>query len=538
MTLPRTVADVLSEHVVFEVECIDRMFLNVYVPQLQYARGIVGFVHRQLGLPIASTAPLAAISEAFTTAIGDFARAAGVPLVHFAKGQRKDDVMQEHLTAFRAAGRTEGVLFVGRAQEKAPVFRTEKRRDHDGRSYPWIVKTTGIINQWYFYCVDGDFGPFFLKFCSYFPYNAKLCINGNHWAQQQAARAGIGFEALDNGFAATDDVAGLQAICDQLGPAQIDALLRKWLAILPHPFTPADRAAGYRYDISILQAEFSLTQMLDKPVSGRVFFEQVIRDNLGAGRPDQVALIFSRRLLRTGPRATPGRFRTRILTTGVTPSLHVDYKHTAIKQYHKEGRALRTETTINDTRDFKIGKRLTNLPALREVGFSATRRLLRLERLSYDPITGATAITALTTPALTPARTPIPGLRLAQARSHALLAALLIFRLQPRGFTNRDLRDLTAQLRSLPDVSTGQITYDLRRLRSHHLINRIPGTHRYHVTDTGLHTAMFLTRLHDRVLPAGLAHLTPTAPPGKLRHAAAAYQAAIDDLIRDTGLTA
>jgi hypothetical protein len=538
MTLPRTVADVLSEHVVFEVECIDRMFLNVYVPQLQYARGIVGFVHRQLGLPIASTAPLAAISEAFTTAIGDFARAAGVPLVHFAKGQRKDDVMQEHLTAFRAAGRTEGVLFVGRAQEKAPVFRTEKRRDHDGRSYPWIVKTTGIINQWYFYCLDGDFGPFFLKFCSYFPYNAKLCINGNHWAQQQAARAGIGFEALDNGFAATDDVAGLQAICDQLGPAQIDALLRKWLAILPHPFTPADRAAGYRYDISILQAEFSLTQMLDKPVSGRVFFEQVIRDNLGAGRPDQVALIFSRRLLRTGPRATPGRFRTRILTTGVTPSLHVDYKHTAIKQYHKEGRALRTETTINDTRDFKIGKRLTNLPALREVGFSATRRLLRLERLSYDPITGATAITALTTPALTPARTPIPGLRLAQARSHALLAALLIFRLQPRGFTNRDLRDLTAQLRSLPDVSTGQITYDLRRLRSHHLINRIPGTHRYHVTDTGLHTAMFLTRLHDRVLPAGLAHLTPTAPPGKLRHAAAAYQAAIDDLIRDTGLTA
>ena len=76
--------------------------------------------------------------------------------------------------------------------------------------------------------------------------------------------------------------------------------------------------------------------------------------------------------MRTGPRPTPGRFRTRVITSGVTPSLHVDYKHATIKQYHKEGRALRTETTINDTRDFKIGKRLTNLPALREVGFSAT----------------------------------------------------------------------------------------------------------------------------------------------------------------------
>jgi hypothetical protein len=305
MTLPRTVADVLSEHVAFEVECIDRMYLNVYVPQLQHAGGLLGYVQRQLGLPIASTAPLARITDRFTAAVHRFAEREQIAWVDFARGQRKDDVMHEHLAAFQAAGRTEGVVFIGRAQEKTPLFRTEKRRDREGKSYPWIVKTTGVVNHFYFYCVDSDFGPFFLKFCSYFPYNAKLCLNGNHWAQQQAARAGIGFEALDNGFAAVSDPAALQSICDRLGPEQIDALLRKWLARLPHPFTAADRLAGYRYDLSILQAEFSLTQMLDKPVSGRVFFEQVIRDNLDAGRPDQVSLIFARRLMRTGPRATP-----------------------------------------------------------------------------------------------------------------------------------------------------------------------------------------------------------------------------------------
>ena len=87
-----------------------------------------------------------------------------------------------------------------------------------------------MINHFYFYCVDADFGPFFLKFCSYFPYNAKLCLNGNEWAKRQAAKAGIGFAALDNGFAAVDDPAAVQAICDRLGPEQIDALLRKWLA--------------------------------------------------------------------------------------------------------------------------------------------------------------------------------------------------------------------------------------------------------------------------------------------------------------------
>ena len=122
--------------------------------------------------------------------------------------------MHEHLARFSG---TEGVLFIGRAQEKTKLFRTEKRRDANGDSYPWIVKTTGLVNHFYFYCYDDDFGPFFIKFCSYFPYNAKLCINGNDWAKRQAAKAGIGFTALDNGFAAVDDPEPLQRICDRLG---------------------------------------------------------------------------------------------------------------------------------------------------------------------------------------------------------------------------------------------------------------------------------------------------------------------------------
>lgn len=533
MTVARSVADVLSEHVLFEVECIDRMYCNVYVPKLQYAVGLVGYVQRQLGLPIASTAPLARITEAFDKAVHRFARDNVIPWVDFVKGQRKDDVAHEYLAGFTG---TEGVLFVGRAQEKTKLFRTEKRRDANGDAYPWIVPATGLVNHFYFYCVDEDFGPFFLKFCSYFPYNAKLCLNGHEWAKRQAAKAGIGFSALDNGFAAVDDVDRLQQICDQLTEDQIEALLRKWLAILPYPFNAADRAAGYRYDISILQAEFSLTQMLDKPVSGRMFFEQAIRDNLDIGRPDQVALVFNRRLMRRGPRHTPGLFRTRVITQGVTPSLHIDYKHTRIKQYHKEGKALRTETTINDPTDFSIGKRLTNLPALREIGFSANRRLLGVQRLSHDPITGADALVTITGPLSTATGVRIPGLQLAQRRSHALFQSLLTFGCHTNGFTNRDLRTLTAELRgqSPETVTASQTTYDLRRLKTRGLITRIPHTHRYTVTDHGLHTAHFLTCVHDRLLPTGLAHLTDhtNAPP--LQKASRAYNTALKNITRTT----
>jgi hypothetical protein len=540
MTLPRSVADVLSDHVVFELESIDRLYCNLYVPQLQRAEGIVGFIHGHLGQPIASTAAIAPMSRDFTARLRAFAEAGGIPRIDFARGQRKDDVMHEHLARFQAAGRTEGVMFIGRAQEKNTVFRTEKRHAADGRAYPWIVRTTSVINQFYVHCVDEDFGAFFLKFSSYFPYGAKLLINGHHYAQAQAAKAGIGFTALDNGFAACDDVAAVQAICGSLDEDKIEALARKWLAILPNPYSPADQAAGYRYDISVLQAEFSLTQVLDKPLAGRIFFDQVIHDNLDIGRPDQVGLIFDRRIVRRGPRATPGRFRTRVITDGVTPSLHVDYKNSKIKQYHKLGKAIRTETTINDARDFGIGKRLTNLPALRQAGFTANRRLLAAQKLSHDPVTGAAALAGVTDPVITPAGTRIAGMRFTDPRVQALLAVLCVFRLLPHGFTNATLRNHLAPLlgKDPGHMTSGQITYDLRRLRHHGLIERIPGTFRYQVTDTGLSTARYLTRVHDRLLRTGVAELTDPSPPAPtaLRAADRAYQAAIDDLTQQAGI--
>jgi hypothetical protein len=274
------------------------------------------------------------MSKALVADIHHFIDSHGLELVHFAKGQRKDEVTQRLLAGFTA---TEGVLYAGRAQEKSNVWRTQRRSRPDGSSCAWLVRASAFINFFYFYCVDADFGPFFLKFSTCFPVTAKLCLHGNERAKRQAAKAGISFEALDNGFAACGDVPALQALCDSLGPAHIEALPRKWLKILPNPFTAGDEAAGYAYELPLLQAEFSLTQVLDAPLSGRIFFEQVLRDNLGIGRPDQISLVFARRLVSKGRRAAPGKFRTRVITDGVTPSLHVDYKNNKIKGVPQAG---------------------------------------------------------------------------------------------------------------------------------------------------------------------------------------------------------
>jgi hypothetical protein len=249
-----------------------------------------------------------------------------------------------------------------------------------------------------------------------------------------------------------------------------------------------------------------LTQVLDRPVSGRIFFEDVIRENLDIGRPKQVQVIFDRGVTKT----TPGSFRTRIITDGVIPSLHIDYKGTRIKQYHKEGQALRTETTINNTRDFYIGKSLHNLPALRKIGFQANRRLLETQRVTHDCLVAEEIFQQLNCPRIIHEQRT-SALRFADPMVQAIWNALLVFDLLPTGFSNRDLRRNLAALLGQPlyQFTQGRMSYQLRRLRLHGLIERIPKTHRYRLTSFGFRVAVFCTRAYARILRPGIGLILP-----------------------------
>ena len=254
--------------------------------------------------------------------------------------------------------------------------------------------------------------------------------------------------------------------------------------------------------------------MLDRPLTGRAFFEEVIHENLDLGNPGQVQLIFNRRVTKR----TPGRFRTRVITEGVTPSLHVDYKHSKIKQYHKEGRALRTETTINDTRDFGIGKRLKNLPLLREAGFAANRRLLDVQQLSHDCHVGEATFQQMQRPVAVDGQRA-SALRFGDDTVQALLQALLVLSILSPGFKQKELKERLAQLLGLdPSTMTqGKMTYQLRRLRLHGFIERLPRKHRYQVTTFGLRIALFYTRSYVCLLRPGLSQIVPPKPPGDIR---------------------
>jgi hypothetical protein len=262
----------------------------------------------------------------------------------------------------------------------------------------------------------------------------------------------------------------------------------------------------------------STTQVFDKPLSGRHFFEQVIRENLDIGRPDRVSLIFDRRVTRR----TPGRFRTRVLTAGVTPSLRFDYKSTRVKQYFKLERALRTETTINNANDFRVGKRLINLNRLRTIGRNVNHRLLALECVAEHCAIASKTVERIVLPTVDEDDQRAPALRWGDPRVMALLSAICGFAAAPEGFTNRTLRRRVAALHH-PDrtYTASRMSYDLRRLRLNHIIIRVPNTHRYVLTQQGRKIAIFMTKTYARVVRPIFQRLDPKldGPDDPLRRA-------------------
>ena len=521
-----TIPELLDGHVTLEVECLDRLYLNGYIGKLATGTGLVFFMREQLEKPVPSPVVLGQISERFREAVKALAEREGIPVYQFQHKEKKDDLANEFR---RRRPVRDAIVFIGVAQEKAQAFNGRKINGQ----FQFNRDKTVYVNHYYFYIDDEEFGPLFVKVCSYAPWSIKLCLNGHEWAKRQLEKRGIRYEALDNGFLSCSQPTKLQEICDSLGPEDMDRVFRKWLGRIPLPLCGEDRRAGYDWDLSIWQMEVSLTQIFDRPVRGREFFEEIIRDNLDLGRPDRVQLIFDRGVTKK----TPGQFRTRVIQDGVHPSLHISYKNFDLKQYFKEGRGCRTEGTFRNPKDFGINKGLANLPYLQKIGRQINRRLLEVERVSHNSGLSGDSIQRVVQPAVTEDGKKAPGLKFGQPRVMALLLALTLFQHLIDGFRNHDLRKQVADLLGVPvsEYRPNQMTYDLRRLRLKGLIYRPPGTNRYFVTPYGWKVARLFSRLEARVFRPAIAMFTgnDTVLPFPLRQALDRVDVQLDLLIYD-----
>jgi hypothetical protein len=497
-----TVKEVLQNKISLDIECVDRVFLNGYVKYLQMAGGVVNFIREQKEMPIPSPKVLYEMTQSYHTAVETFAAAEGLEIYKFKKKDVKEEIAKAHLAKFR---KKSGVVLIGKAQEKASAFRG-KRADKAGGKV-WFDYRRQEVNviHYYFYILDEEFGLGFIKVCTYLPFEVKVCFNGHEWAKQQLRQEEIEFEALDNGFAACADPGRLQEICHTLSAEKIQAYFDHWVDKLPWPLTATERAAGYGHRLSLWQLEVSRTQIFIDPAQGRALVETIIRDNLDLGRPDRVSLLFERRVTK----ATPSEFHTRVIQHGVLPSIRIKYKHSVLKQYFKDGRGLRTELMINNMVDFGFSKGLTNFTDIVAFGYHCNNRLLEQLQLSQDCFLPLDQVRQLGQPTRLDNGQRASALRFGDQRVMALMAALARHAHVISEMTNKALRDSVAQLRGVEPAqyTSAKMSYDLRRLRLKGLLERLPHSHAYRLTELGAKTAIFFTKLYQRLFEPGLSAL-------------------------------
>ena len=232
------------------------------------------FLEEHLGNPIPSPAIIEKIGNRFRRDVKAFAAANQVPLLALKKPDRSrwDDRKLDHVRPYLDAAERDGrfgVVAIVVAQEFQWVFNATKHTGAGGGIWFEFTKAERRVGIYYFYVLDPEFGPGFIKICTYFPYPAKVWLNGHEWAKRQADHAGIDYRALANGFATCDDPDALQAICDRFGPADVQGFFDRWIDVIPTPFTAADRAAGYWWELSMRQVEVSKTLVFDDPRRAR-----------------------------------------------------------------------------------------------------------------------------------------------------------------------------------------------------------------------------------------------------------------------------
>jgi hypothetical protein len=362
-------------------------------------------------------------------------------------------------------------------------------------------------------------------------YPVKIWVNGHEYAKRAATAAGVGFTELANGFASTDDPAQLAEICDSLGPGAIRVFAERWWARLPLPLTAADRAAGYWWEISMRQVEVSRTIVFDAPRHARSFFEALLVDNLDVGRPQEMQIVFGRRV-RTDP---PGGYRSRLLRSGDEVTLNAYFRHSRVKSYLKCGRALRVETVVNDPGDLGVARRLQHLDEIFARGRDVNRRMVDAFRVGQGCVLASPAFERVARPTLVDGRRA-PALRFGDPRVMALAGALCACVHAVGGFTNRSLRARVAALLGA-DYTQAQMSYDLRRLRLKGLIVRLPHSNSYLLTPDGQRTAVFYVKVHDRLLRPLLAANAPPAPL-PLRQALRTIERHVADYVADARMGA
>src|SRR5947209_16166958 len=496
--------DLLGPAVQFVYTCWDRIVFNGYIQRLQSPENLVHFFHYVVGIACIEPAVLEQRTNAYRAWVRCVTDEWDIPVLPAPrKPVRNEDFVQPF---YRRLKGEPGIACVLTSMEQSRTFVSYTPRwtpPSGDANYRFIKACRKRFLHLYWYVFDPVIGPMSVRVASYFPFNITVYLNGHSFVAQELTRGGVRFRKADNAFLGVADVDALQAAADRLSAAVLQRRCAFWVRRLVPTFSPLERAAlqpGYRY--SMAQMELATDIVFKRSAPLKAMFQRACELGVLVGGAERTTHLFGRHITR--------RYQGKLQTVldqreAGHPVLRWYYETSFAKQYTRgdqhTDRILRNETCSNDTYHFGVGRRLENLPMLHEQLDATNERCLteQAELLASAVDTGQLA--ALAAPTLIGQRR-IPGLKLHDDRVIRLLETLL----HPGGFVrNWTSRELHARVVARHHLATdeyrlSQLRYDLSKLRTKGLVERIRNSRRYCLTPLGLKLGVLPVKLRMRLL--------------------------------------
>jgi hypothetical protein len=487
-----------GDMLLFVYHCFDRIVIHGYLSALSRPAQVVYFFQDVVGVPILSKEILSQRTADYQNWVEAFARNHNIPVEWAQKGVRKEDHVLPWLRRMTKRN-AYGVYFIFKSMEQGRTFRISvPKYPTKDPNHRILAHQKSRFTHDYFYIRDEVLGPMVIRVATFFPFQTTYYLNGHNFIEQELNRAQVGFRKNDNAFLAVDDVAALQAAADKLSPDIIRERLDYWTFILGPKFSPKERK---RVNLSrfyaISQIEYCRNFIFKRNFPIHKLFERSCELGLWRLTAHKIAEIFGQRL----HRRLSGKLATVI--DQIEHGHHVFrayFKHAFLKQYEKFATFLRNELCSNNLKDFGLNKGLDNLAAVRETFKVITNRFAGFQAQWLNVHVDFPLLQRIALP-ITIGSVRYPGIKIHDTRIIRLLEVLLHSGTHVGGWTAKEVHQavLTTFHLSASGYRLNQLSYDLRKLKGHALLERDGSRYAYRLTTKGVEVAMLFLFFHKRL---------------------------------------
>jgi len=488
----------------FVYHTFDRIVVNGYLDFFRAESHVVVFFQQVRKEPVITKAVLRQRTAQYVRWVEGYARHAKIPLqwVPRVKGKpmRHEEVVGPALQRARRAQRF-GVYYILMSQEKGRTFRSiQLRHATQDPNYRMIRPEFCHYRHYYFYIYDPLLGAMALRIGSFLPFQVSAYLNGHEFIARYLTLHKVPYTQADNAFTSVADPKALQRAANRLDAKTIRQRLRYWSFVLGPKFSEQERRAcqGLGRSWAIQQVEYCWNAVFKRNWPIRHVFERCCELSLYSFTADRIGQIFGHRITRH----LHGKLQT--VLEKVEHGRHVFrayWKNSFLKQYEKWRTYLRLEVVCNHLPDLNLRKGLDGLDQIRQTCHGILDRFAANQTTNLN-VHGQFNLLARLAKPVQFNKSKLAGIRLDQVRMMRLLQVLLGRGAGSLGgWSAKELRRAildTFELRAT-HYSQSALRYDLRKLRAHRLIQRLPHTQRYRLTLKGQKVAILMTLLRKRL---------------------------------------